>query len=455
MTNTLYLPEIREMLAENNAVELQEFCQALHPARTAEFMEGLRADESWNVLKHADNGSRVEIFAYFDPSKQVEVIETADEHDVATLLERLPNDDLVDLLDHVSPDRVATLLPLLPNAMRRDVLRLRAYPEDSAGAVMTTEFARLKETDTVRQALADVSQQAEGLETIYYLYVIDEEDHLRGTVSARQLVSAMGHPDVKIVDLMERDVVSVEAEDDQEEVLHKVARYDLMAIPVVDHEHHMLGIVTHDDVIDVAREEATEDAHRVGGIDPLEHGYLETKLPLLIWKRGVWLVIFFCGALLTTVALQEHESTLASVTWLVFFIPLVNSSGGNTGNQSATLVITALATGDITFRDGWKVIRREFLMGVALGGILAVGAFGTSMVFDEPGWLGSTVVATSLFLVVLCGTAAGTLLPLAFHRLGLDPALMSNPLVASLIDFLGIAIYLNVALLLLPKIAGG
>lgn len=453
MTNTLYLPELREMLAENNAAELEEFCQALHPARTAEFMEGLSADEAWSVLKHADDVTRVEIFAYFEPARQVEIIETAEEHDVAHLLERLPNDDLVDLLDHVSPERVATLLPLLPNAMRRDVLRLRAYPEGTAGAVMTTEFARLKETDTVRQALADLSHQAEGLETIYYLYVVDEEDHLRGTVSARQLVSAMGHPDVKIEDMMERDVVSVEAEEDQEEVLHKVARYDLLAIPVVDHEHHMLGIVTHDDVIDVAREEATEDAHRAGGIDPLDHGYLETRLPLLIWKRGIWLAIFFCGALLTTVALQGHQATFAATSWLVFFIPLVNSSGGNTGNQSATLVITALATGDITFKDGWRVIRRELAMGAVLGGILATAAFFVSLILT-PGVLGSAVVAIALFLVVMCGTAAGTLLPLMFHKLGLDPALMSNPLVASLIDFLGIAIYMNVALLLLPKVAG-
>ncbi len=438
------------MLAEDNTEELQEFCLALHPARTAEFMEGLTAEESWNVLRHADAGTRVEIFSYFEPTRQVEIVETADQHDLTSLLEGLPNDDLVDLLDHVSPDRVATLLPLLPNAMRRDVLRLRAYPEGTAGAVMTTEFARLRETDTVRQALQDVSHQAEDLETIYYLYVVDEEDHLRGTVSARQLVSAMGHPDVKIIDLMERDVVSVEAEDDQEDVLHKVARYDLLAIPVVDHEHHMLGIVTHDDVIDVAREEATEDAHRAGGIDPLEHGYLETALPLLIWKRGIWLAIFFCGALLTTIALQGHESTFAQISWLVFFIPLVNSSGGNTGNQSATLVITALATGDITFRDGWKVIRREILMGLALGSILATAAFLISLAFT-PSAMGSLVVAIALFLVVLCGTAAGTLLPLMFHRLGLDPALMSNPLVASLIDFLGIAIYMNVAILLLKQ----
>lgn len=436
------------MLAENNAEELHEFCMALHPARTAEFMEGLTAAEAWAVLQHADEGTRAEIFSYFEPDRQVEIVETANERDVTELLVELANDDLVDLLDHVSQERVAALLPLLPAEMRRDVVRLRAYPEGTAGAVMTTEFARLKETDTVREALADLSHQAENLETIYYLYVVDDEDHLRGTVSARQLVSNMGHHDTKIADLMERDIVSVEAEDDQEDVVHKVARYDLLAIPVVDHEHHMLGIVTHDDVIDVAREEATEDAHRVGGIDPLEHGYLETALPLLIWKRGIWLAIFFCGALLTTIALQGHEATLARVSWLVFFIPLVNSSGGNTGNQSATLVITALATGDITFRDGWRVIRREILMGLVLGGFLALGAFVISLAFT-PSVLGSAVVALALFLVVICGTAAGTLLPLMFHRLGLDPALMSNPLVASLIDFLGIAIYMNVAMMLL------
>ena len=244
MTNTLYLPELHEMLAENDAAALAEFCTELHPARTAEFMEGLTAQEAWAVLQHAEVPLRVEIFGFFEKEKQVEILETIDRAEIADFVGSLPPDDRVDRLQEVEPEIVDELMPLIPTDERRDILRLSAYPEDTAGAVMTTEFARLSEDLPVGQALKEIGQQAEQLETIYYLYVVDEEDHLRGLVSARQLVSAMGKPNTLIGQLMERDLVTVNVADDQEEVADKVAHYDLLAIPVVDDEHHMLGIIT-------------------------------------------------------------------------------------------------------------------------------------------------------------------------------------------------------------------
>jgi len=449
MVNTLYLPELREMLAENNAADLTEFCTALHSARTAEFMEGLTAAEAWAVLQYADVPLRVEIFGFFEQSKQIEIIETLDRAEIAQFVADLPPDDRVDLLAEVRPWIVDELMPLIPSDERRDIQRLSAYPEDTAGAVMTTQFARLSEDVTIRRAQEQIAAQAEELETIYYLYVVDDEDHLRGLLSFRQLVSAMGKPDMLVGELMERDLVTVNVADDQEDVASKVAHYNLLAIPVVDDEHHMLGIITHDDVIDVVREEATEDAHRIAAVAPLDVGYLETHLLTLTWKRGIWLTVLFFGTLLTAFALREYESDIAKYTWLVLFIPLVISAGGNTGSQSATLIITALSTGDITLHDWWQVVRRELAMGLLLGGFLSTIGYFCAIV-AAPSAIAATVIPVTLLLIIVCGTLVGSTLPLMFRRLGLDPAMMSNPFVAGIIDVLGIVIYMNAALIILP-----
>ena len=447
--NTLYLPELREMLVENNVAELTEFCTALHPARTAEFMEGLAAAEAWAVLQHAEMTLRAEIFGFFEEEKQVEIIEAMDRAEIAAFIGNLPPDDRVDLLNEVEPAIVDELMPLVPTEERRDILRLRSYPEDTAGAEMTTEFARLNEDLTVGEALKEIAAQAEELETIYYLYVVDEEDHLHGLVSARQLVSAIGKPDTQIGELMERDLVTVNVADDQEEVADKVAHYDLLAIPVVDDEHHMLGIITHDDIIDVVREEAAEDAYRIAAVAPLDESYLETHLFTLTWKRGIWLTILFFGAMLTAAALGEFESTIKQFAWLVLFIPLVISTGGNSGNQSATLIITGLSTGDISLEDWWRVVSRELAMGLLLGGFLGLIGYFCAL-FVAPTYTAAAVIPITILLVVICGTLSGSLLPLLFRRLGLDPAMMSSPFVAGIIDVVGIVIYMKVAIGLLP-----
>lgn len=460
MTNTLYLPELREMLTENDTAGLTEFCTALHPARTAEFMEGLTAEEAWAVLQNAELPLRAEVFGFLDQQRQIEILERLDRAEIATFVGSLPPDDRVDLLRDVRPEIVNELMPLIPADERRDIQRLSAYPEDTAGAVMTTQFARLSEDLPVGQALEVIGQQAEELETIYYLYVVDEEDHLRGVVSTRQLVWAMGRPDTFIGSLMERDLVTVNVADDQEEVAHKVARYNLAAIPVVDEEHHMLGIITHDDVIDVLHQEATEDAHRIAAVAPLEEGYLQTRLLQLTRKRGIWLTLLFCGALLTTSALDVYASVTKTYAWLVLFLPLVISTGGNTGGQSAALIIRALATGEITIADWWRVVRRELITGLLLGGFLGTMGYAIAlpilmhMHIGRP-YLAAAVIPLTLLLIVLCSTLVGSLLPLLFRRLGLDPAYMSNPFVSVLIDVLGIVVYMQVALTVLSTGTGG
>ncbi|MDZ4781176.1 MAG: magnesium transporter [Planctomycetia bacterium] len=450
MTNTLYLPELREMLAEGNAVELHEFCVALHPARTAEFMEGLTAAEAWRVLQHTDPASQVEIFRYFELPRQVEMFETVALEEMAKFISGLPADERVDILSEVQPEIVQALLPLIPVDERRDIMRLAAYPEGTAGAMMTTRFARLSESETAAQALDHVRRQADLLETIYYLYVVDKDDHLRGLVSLRQLV--LTEPESLVRDIMRRDAISVDVTADQELVAQKFAKFDFLALPVVDSEHHLLGIVTHDDAIDVVVEEATEDAQRIGGVNPLSTGYIDTKLFELAWKRGVWLMILFFGALLTAFALKRYEHSIDEVAWLVLFLPLIISSGGNTGSQSATLIITALSTGDITLRDWWRVVKREIATGLILGTFLgAIGyvvatTIGAMMGTGAPSPRHAVVIPITLVLVVICGTLSGSMLPLLFRRLGLDPAIMSNPFVSCICDIVGIVIYMQVAI---------
>ncbi|MCH8922381.1 MAG: magnesium transporter [Planctomycetes bacterium] len=448
MTNTLYLPELRELLANDDRAQLAEFCVALHPARTAEFMEGLSAEETWAVLQHTDATNREEVFGYFELDKQIDMLETLDRGEMGRLIGDLPPDDRVDLLQEVDPEVVKELLPLVPAEERRDILRLRAYPEGTAGAVMTTELARLSESLTVREALEEIGRQARELETIYYIYIVDDENHLRGLVSARQLVAAMGHDETPLGELMERDLVTANVTDDQEDVARTVARYDLLAIPVVDQEHHLVGIVTHDDVIDVVREEAAEDAHRIGAIDPLDVGYLQTSILTLTWKRGMWLVLLLFAALFTAFALKEYEGDLESWKWLVLFIPLVISSGGNSGTQSATLVITGLTMGHITLDDWLRIALRELAQGLLLGGVLAAIAYVAAAVLIGDA-ASALVVPVTVLLVVVCGTLTGSLLPLMFRRFGLDPAMMSTPFVAAIIDIVGVVIYMQVALAIL------
>lgn len=453
MINTLLLPELREMLAAEDRAGLEDFCAAMHPARAAEVMQGLTPAETWAVLQAAEAAERVEIFEYLDQARQVEILETAAPEETSQVIADMAPDDRVDLLKLVDPAAVERLLPLVPTEERRDINRLSLYPEGTAGSLMTTNVARLSESVTVGDALKEIALQTQNHETIYYIYVVDSENHLRGLITARQLLMHLGTPDELVTDLMQRDLVTVEATDDQEAVASKVADYNFMAIPVVDHEHHLVGIITHDDVIDVLREEAEEDAYRAGAIAPLEESYLSTPIHTLSWKRGMWLSALLAASFLTVFALKSFNQTLDAVGWLALFLPLIVSCGGNSGGQSATLVITALTSGDLTIKDWWRVLRRELSMGLLLGAWLgSIAYIGALLVVDEPTAGELLVIPITLLLVVTCSTIVGGALPLIFRRLGLDPALMSNPFVAGIIDITGILIYLTVCITMLERI---
>ena len=460
MYNPLLLPELREMLAAGDTAGMEEFCEALHPASTAEYMEGLSPEETWDVLKHTDVSTRVEIFSYFPREKQLEMLSQLDRKEMGRFIGDLPPDDRVDILDDLPDEVVEELLTHVPMQERSDILQLQSYEDGTAGGIMTTEFARLREDMTVDQVRAEFHRWAakpESLETLYYLYVVDAQDHLIGVVSFRELALAtLCYDDLenRLGDHIERNPIKVHTDQPQREVADIMARYDFLAVPVVDSNNRLVGIVTHDDAIDIVREEAADNTHRIGAVQPLDESYLETALLTLTRKRGVWLTILFFASMLTAGALDGYEKFTSVHIWLVAFIPLVISTGGNSGSQSATLVITAMSSGELTPGDFMKVLRRELmcglLLGAGLGGIGFLMAWATlSYTQHDSALRAALVMPVTIVSVVTAGTVIGSSLPLLFRRLGWDPAIMSTPLVACLSDIMGILIYMTVAQLLL------
>jgi magnesium transporter len=368
---------------------------------------------------------------------------------MSRLIEAMPHDARVDLLRRLDPEVVDELLPLVAKADRQDIRTLLSYPEHSAGSVMTTDYAWLRPEMTVAEALADLRRQASSSETIYYLYVLDDGRHLVGFVSLHDLILA--RPTALVREVMERDLITVRVDMDQEDVARTLAKYDFLAIPVVDHDNRLVGIVTHDDVIDVMVREQTEDVQRMASVVPMDENYLEAPFSTVWGKRSVWLSCLFVAELFTFTALAYFEDEISQVLALSLFVPLCISTGGNSGSQAATLITRAMALGQIGPRDWWRVVRHELAMGAALGATLGVIGFvraaltPASVLASADRWRLALVIGQSVAVICLWGTLVGSILPLAFKRFGFDPGYASSPFVATFVDVTGIVIYFSVA----------
>jgi magnesium transporter len=367
----------------------------------------------------------------------------------------LEPDDAADVVQAAAPEQREALLGSLDALARREVTALLAYAEDDAGGLMSPRYVRLRPEMTVDEGIAYLRRAArERVETIYYIYVLDAENRLLGVASFRELFAAP--PEKLVRDVMRTRVITVRDDLDQEEVANVIAENDLMAVPVVNAQGQLQGIVTIDDVVDVVREEATEDIQKIGGSAALDAPYLETSIYQLVSKRAVWLSVLFVGEMFTATALGYFENEISKAVVLALFIPLIISSGGNAGSQASTLVIRALATGDVQIRDWWRIFRRELVCGLVLGAIL--GALGLTRillwptrdaVYGEHYLLIGATVSASVVGVVLWGALTGSMLPLALQRLHIDPASASAPFVATLVDVTGLVIYFSVATLVL------
>jgi magnesium transporter len=436
--------------AEERASELGLTGSELHEAwpvlSTEERVEGLA------LLTHAETEA---LFLGMHAHDQADLLLAAPLATRRSLMRFLPPDDAADVVQEAPPEERRGLLDLLDEPTRQEVVALLAYAEDDAGGLMSPRYARLRPDMSVDEAISYLRRQTrQHVESVYYLYVLDAEQHLLGVVSFRDLFSAQ--PDKRVRDVMHTDVVTVPEDMDQEAVSKLFAQHNFLAMPVVDAERRVKGIVTVDDIVDVVQEEATEDIQKLGGMEALDAPYLSIGFGAMLRKRGGWLSVLFVSEMLTASAMAVFEKEIARAVVLALFVPLIISSGGNSGSQASTLVVRALALGELKLRDWWRVIRREFMAGLALGLILATLGFCRIMVwqtafhlYGEHYFLIACTVAGSLIGVVMFGTMAGSMLPLLLRRLGFDPASASAPFVATLVDVTGIVIYFTVASVIL------
>jgi len=391
------------------------------------------------------------LFFELDARDQADLIQDLPEPQQRLWMRLLDPDDAADVVQEAPEEQREGLLNLLDAPTRKEVTALLAYAEDEAGGLMNPRYVRLRPEMSTDEAFSYVRRQTgERIENIYYAYVLDSQQRLLGVVSLRQLFAAPR--DKKVRDVMRSELVTVPEQMDQEEVSHLIAQHDLMALPVVDDEGRMKGIVTVDDIVDVVQEEATEDMQKIGGTEALEAPYLQVALPEMLKKRVGWLIALVLLGFLTVQAMERFEQQIAKAVIVVLFVPLIISTGGNSGAQAATLVVRAMALDELRLRDWWRVVRRELTVGLSLGAILGVVALATTLIWQalfesngEHHWVLATTIACSILAVALWGTIAGSMLPFALRRFGFDPASASAPLVATLVDASGLVIYFSIA----------
>jgi magnesium transporter len=445
----LVAPDLLALL-ENDPAEVRAALEEVHAEDLAEIISDLPTDKAVAILRALPDERTGEVMERLTRESQVQILGSVGRDDAVSLLSEMSPDDRVDLVQDI-PDELAnqllTQLEQAEPAAAEELRELSAYGEDTAGGLMTPEYVGLDPQTKVWAAIEEVRRlsRENQAETIYSIYVVGYGTKLLGVVSLRDLILA--DPSKSLEDVMTENVVRVTPQDDQEAVASVFAKYDLNAVPVVDERGVMLGVVTVDDVVDVVIEEATEDAQMMAAVVPLEDSYFETSFATLVRKRAMWLSVLFVGTLLTANVLEAHESTLATVLALVFFIPVIVASGGNAGAQSSSLIIRGLAVGEVTPRDWFRVAGRELAMGLALGTMLGLLGFARAF-FVDTGVSTMDIavtVASSTIAVVTVGCLAGSLLPLAMQRLGLDPAVSSTPFITCLVDVVGLLVYFAVA----------
>lgn len=423
--------------------------------------------DHWQVLTHSQREEvfamlgredKEELFTNLSSDYQAELFTEISHTERRSLIRLLAPDDIADLIQNLDKETHTIALGYLDYTTLVEVKALMAYAEDEAGGLMNSRFARLRPEMTVEEAIRYLRAQSKShIETIYYAYVLDRSQVLLGVVSLRELFLATSQ--MTMQEIMNTDLVTVLQDEDQESISKTFSNHNFLALPVVDENNVMKGIITVDDVVEVLEEEATEDIQKLGGMEALGEPYLDIALPSMIKKRAGWLMALFIGEMFTATAMSHYEHDIAKAVVLALFIPLVISSGGNSGSQATTLIIRAMALGEVRLKDWWRVLSRELVSGLSLGIILgSIGMIrillwpGRETLYGEHYVLVALTVSFSLVGIVLWGTLAGSMLPFLLRRLGLDPATSSAPFVATLVDVTGLMIYFTVASFLLKGI---
>ena len=448
--------EVKALLELSAYKEIQGILAGKHPSDVAEAIESLTPEEGVAILRFIPREYSYKVFEYLHPFYQEKIIKGLKPEEISLLLNEMSPDDRTELLESIKVADVQHYINLLSPEESAVTKSLLHYPEESVGRIMTTDYIAVKEDWTVKEVLDYVRNNAKSAETLSMVYVIDREDKLLDDIAIHEfLLAPLGR---KVSELMDHHFTYLDVHEKSEDAATKFKKYDRIAMPVLDDHMHLLGLVTVDDILDLVEEQSTEEIQKFGGLEALDYPYVSTPIFKLIEKRAGWLVILFLSEMLTTNAMTAYEDVLAKSVVLSLFIPLIISSGGNSGSQAATLIIRSLALGEITLKDWWFVMKREILSGVLLGSILgfigflriglwtfySVKVHGTYVYTEHWALVGMTV-GFSLIGIVLWGTLSGSILPIVLKRFGLDPATSSAPFVATLVDVTGLIIYFSVA----------
>jgi magnesium transporter len=451
MSKELTSQVLSELLEKRNFMGIKAALSGLTPPDVAEAIEEFEPAQQAALFRLLPMQHATEVFEFLPLEMQEQLIHAMGDAQAVCIIDAMSPDDRTALLEELPTAVCAKLINELSPKERAIALKLLDYPEESIGRLMTSEYLTLRDDWTAREALDHIRSHGRDRETLNVLYVVDSHGKLLDDVRIRELL--LCPLETRVKDLRDGVFIALNATDDQETAVATFRKYHRTVIPVVDGHGGLVGIVTIDDILDVAEEEATEDIHKLGGMEQLDEPYMDISLGRLVKKRATWLVILFVGEMLTATAMGHFENQIEKAAVLAVFIPLIISSGGNSGSQAASLIIRAMAIGEVTLRDWWKVMRREIYSGLSLGiilafiGVLRISAW--SYLFTNtygPHWfLIAMTVGFSLVGVVLWGTLSGSMLPFLLKRLGLDPATSSAPFVATLVDVTGLIIYFAVA----------
>ena len=438
---------ILELIEQKKYIDLKKELPEMNEVDISEIIEELDHATSLLVFRILPKDIAVEVFAHFSAEKQAEIINSVSDKELKFILDELFFDDMIDLIEEMPANIVNKILSNSSHEERVLINQFLKYPAHSAGSLMTIEYVELKKRMTVKEALDHIKETGLSKETIYTCYVTDNNKKLKGIVSLRNLVVA--DTDRLIEDIFHEDIIYVETHDDQETVANTFRKYGFMALPVVDKEHRLTGIITFDDIMTVMEDEATEDLQRMAAMVPSEASYLNSGVFELAKMRLPWLLILMLGASITGSIITKFENLLSTYVVLTIFIPMLMNTGGNSGNQSSTLIIRGLATEDVSLNDAGKVLWKEFRISLVVGIILATVNFAKNMVIDRVGLTVSLTVSVTVALIVILAKMVGGILPLLAKKLKLDPAIMAGPLITTLVDGLALMVYFGIASVLL------
>lgn len=441
------MENILKLINEKKFIEAKEKLEKENVVDIASFLEGIDKESVIKTFRVLPKDMAADVFAYLDHEERMHIINSITDSEISNIINDLYIDDTVDFLEELPANVVKKVLKNTDETKRKIINNFLNYPDSSAGSIMTIEYADLKQSMTVSDAINHIKKTGIDKETINTCYVIDNNRVLLGIISLRKLI--LSSNDILIEDLMKKEFISVNTLDDQENIAHLFKKYDLLSIPVTDNEKRLVGIITIDDIVDIIDQENTEDFQIMAGMEPNEEEYLKTSVWDLAKHRILWLLVLMISATFTGNIIRHFEDVLSSVVILASFIPMLMDTGGNAGSQSSTLVIRGLALGEIKLSDGFKVMFKEFRVSLLTGSILAIVNFIRIYFFEKVSFLISLTVCISLFFTVIVAKLVGGILPIIAKKLKLDPAIMASPLITTIVDAIALTLFFSLSVVLL------